>query len=85
MGDGRMQSKKLSEMKSGEQGIVEAVHGHGNISHRLVDMGIVKGSHIRIEKLAPLGDPVEVKVKGCALALRMREADLIDVNCSEGE
>lgn len=79
-----MEIKKLSLMKSGDCGIVEAVQGHGNIQHRLVDMGVVKGSHIQVEKLAPLGDPVEVKVKGCILSLRMNEAAMIDVACEGG-
>lgn len=50
----------------------------GNIQHRLVDMGVVRGSHITVFK-GPAGDPVEVKVKGCALALRMNEAAMISV------
>ena len=69
----------LADMKTGESGVVEALQGHGNIQHRLVDMGVVKGSHISVVKKAPLGDPVEVNVKGCALALRMNEAAMISV------
>lgn len=66
-------------MKVGQSGVVEALEGRGNIQHRLVDMGVAKGSHITVFKKAPLGDPVEVKVKGCALALRMNEAAMISV------
>ena len=58
--------------------------GRGNIQHRLVDMGVVKGTRITVVKKAPLGDPIEVKVKGCALALRMNEAAMISV-AVEGE
>ena len=70
---------KLADMKPGVSGVVEALEGHGNIQHRLVDMGVVKGSHITVVKVAPLGDPVEVKVKGTALALRKNEAAMISV------
>lgn len=70
---------KLSTMKDGDKGIVESLEGHGNIQHRLVDMGVVKGSHISVIKRAPLGDPIEVKVKGTELALRKAEAAMISV------
>ena len=79
-----MRMKKLSTMGNGESGIVELLEGHGNIQHRLVDMGVVKGSHIQVVKLAPLGDPIEVKVKGCTLSLRMNEAAMIKVSCERG-
>ncbi len=75
----------LADMHVGETGVVEALQGHGNIQHRLVDMGVVKGSHITVVKKAPLGDPVEVKVKGCALALRMNEAAMISVAVEGGK
>ena len=71
-------------MKVGEKGIVDSLQGHGNIQHRLVDMGVVKGSHIQILKKAPLGDPIEVRVKGCALALRMNEAAMISIAIEGG-
>ena len=75
---------KLADMKPGVSGVVEALKGHGNIQHRLVDMGVVKGSHITVVKVAPLGDPVEVKVKGTALALRKNEAAMISVAVGGG-
>lgn len=75
---------KLVDMKPGVSGVVEALEGHGNIQHRLVDMGVVKGSHITVVKVAPLGDPVEVKVKGTALALRKNEAAMISVAVGGG-
>lgn len=70
---------KLATLKDGQKGIVESLEGHGNIQHRLVDMGVVKGSHIAVIKRAPLGDPIEVKVKGTELALRKAEAAMISV------
>lgn len=75
---------KLADMKPGVSGVVEALEGHGNIQHRLVDMGVVKGSHITVVKVAPLGDPVEVKVNGTALALRKNEAAMISVAVGGG-
>ncbi|MCH4179705.1 MAG: ferrous iron transport protein A [Megasphaera sp.] len=80
-----MSIKKLADMKVGEKGIVDSLEGHGNIQHRLVDMGVVEGSHIRVFKKAPLGDPIEVKVKGCALALRKNEAAMISVVVEGGQ
>ena len=74
-----MKIVSLADMKVGQSGVVEALEGRGNIQHRLDDIGVVKGSHITVFKKAPLGDPVEVKVKGCALALRMNEAAMISV------
>ena len=55
--------KKLSDMKPGEVGTVAAVNGTGNVKHRLVDMGVVPGTAVRVMKYAPLADPVEIKVK----------------------
>ena len=75
---------KLADMKPGVSGVVEALEGHGNIQHRLVDMGVVKGSHITVVKVTPLGDPIEVKVKGTALALRKNEAAMISVAVGGG-
>ena len=74
----------LSDMQVGDSGIVEALQGRGNIQHRLFDMGVVKGTRITVVKKAPLGDPIEVKVKGCALALRMNEAAMISVAVEGG-
>ena len=74
-----MKIVSLADIKVGQSGIVEALEGRGNIQHRLVDMGVVKGSRISVFKKAPLGDPVEVKIKGCAMALRMNEAAMISV------
>ena len=74
-----MKIVSLADMKVGQSGIVEALEVGENIQHRLVDMGVVKGSRISVFKKAPLGDPVEVKIKGCAMALRMNEAAMISV------
>ena len=74
-----MAIKKLKDMKVGESGVIATLHGSGNVKHRLIDMGLVKGTKIQIMKFAPLGDPVEIKVKNFELALRTNEAGMIDV------
>ena len=75
-----MAIKKLKDMKPGEEGTIVTLHRSGNIKHRLIDMGLVKGTKIHVVKFAPLGDPVEIKVKGFELALRVSEAGTIDVD-----
>ena len=75
-----MAIKKLKDMKPGEEGTSVTLHGSGNIKLRLIDMGLVKGTKIHVVKFAPLGDPVEIKVKGFELALRVSEAGTIDVD-----
>lgn len=74
-----MAIKKLKDMKPGESGLIVTLHGSGNVKHRLIDMGLVHGTEIHVMKFAPLGDPVEIKVKNFELALRNSEAGMIDV------
>lgn len=74
-----MAIKKLKDMKPGESGLIVTLHGSGNVKHRLIDMGLVHGTKIHVMKFAPLGDPVEIKVKNFELALRNNEAGMIDV------
>ncbi len=70
---------RLSDMQVGQSGTIVKINGSGNIKFRLIDMGIVKGTHVQVQKYAPLGDPIEVRVKGFSLALRNSEAETIDV------
>ncbi|SHI49147.1 FeoA family protein [Propionispora hippei] len=72
-------SKQLSELKPGEQGVVVKVKGNGPVYRRIVDMGIVPGANITVLKYAPLGDPIEIKVKGFNLSLRKSEASMIQL------
>jgi Fe2+ transport system protein FeoA len=69
-----MEAKTLKELRTGQRGKVVKVTGVGIIHRRILDMGITKGTDIEMERLAPLGDPVEVKVKGYHLSLRKEEA-----------
>lgn len=72
-------SKKLSDLLPGQHGIVKKVNGCGAITRRIVDMGVIAGTRIDVQKFAPLGDPIEVKLKGFNMSLRKTEADLIEI------
>ena len=66
--------KTLDEFRIGESGVVKAVGGEGKIKRRLFDMGITPGAEILMRKKAPLGDPIEVTLRGYELTLRKTEA-----------
>lgn len=70
-------SKSLKDLKPGETGIVVGIKGKGSIKRRLMDMGVTGGTEIYVEKVAPLGDPIEVKLKGYNLSFRKSEAENI--------
>ncbi len=74
-----MPLKLLSELKRGDKGKIVRIGGGGTIRRRLLDMGLVSGSDIVMERVAPLGDPIEIKVKGYNLSLRKEEAASIQV------
>lgn len=69
--------KKLNEFIPGERGIVVRIEGEGRIRRRLFDMGVTPGADIVLRKLAPLGDPVEVTLRGYELTLRKSEAECV--------
>lgn len=69
----------LSEAKAGQTKIVTAITGSGAIKKRIMDMGIIKGTSIFVRKLAPLGDPMEVTVRGYELSIRKGDAKMIQV------
>ncbi len=71
--------KPLSQLSSGQQGMVSRIIGSGIIQRRLLDMGITPGTAIKVEKFAPLGDPMEIKTKGFNLSLRKNEAENIEI------
>lgn len=73
--------KRLSELKSGEEGTIISFNNKGNIElkRHLLGMGFVKGSKITFEKVAPLGDPIKLKLKGYSICLRKDEAENIKV------
>ena len=67
--------KKLSEFSIGESGVVTSVGGEGKIRRRLFDMGVTPGADVYLRKRAPLGDPIEVTIRGYELTLRKSEAE----------
>lgn len=71
--------KTLREAKIGETVKVVKLHGEGAVTRRIMDMGITKGTDVYVRKVAPLGDPVEVTVRGYELSLRKADAEMIEV------
>lgn len=79
-----MTEKTLKEFKPNETGIVVKVGGSGHLRRRIFDMGITPGTEIVMKKVAPLGDPIEVTVRGYQLSLRKSEAELISMKLEGG-
>ncbi|MBS1402245.1 MAG: ferrous iron transport protein A [Oscillospiraceae bacterium] len=71
--------KTLKQVKIGETVKVVKLNGAGAVKRRIMDMGITKGVSVYVRKVAPLGDPVEVTVRGYELSLRKDDADMIEV------
>ncbi len=71
--------KLLSQFAIGEKGVVAVVHGEGAVRRRLFDMGITPGAEIYLRKKAPLGDPVEISLRGYELTLRKAEAAHVEM------
>ena len=69
----------LKEVKCGRTVRVVKLHGEGAVKRRIMDVGITKGTDIYVRKVAPLGDPVEVTVRGYELSLRKADAEMIEV------
>ena len=70
-------TRTLKDLSPGEKGKIKALTGNGPIRRRIMDMGLVPGTELTMERYAPLGDPVEVKNQGFHLSLRKEEADTI--------
>ncbi len=77
--------KKLSEFKVGETGLIKKVEGEGRIRRRLFDMGVTPGATCFLRKKAPLGDPIEVNLRGYELTLRKDEAQYVYVEVKDEE
>lgn len=69
--------RKLNEFQIGETGVVKQVLGEGRVRRRLFDMGITPGANFYLRKKAPLGDPIEITLRGYELTLRLSEAELV--------
>ena len=70
----------LKDVKCGQTVRVKKIQGEGPVRRRIMDMGITKGTEIKVRKVAPLGDPVEINVRGYELSLRKNDAENIEVD-----
>jgi len=71
--------KTLKEVKVGETATVVKLHGEGATKRRIMDMGLTKGVQVQVRKVAPLGDPMELNVRGYELSVRKADAEMIEV------
>ena len=71
--------KNLNDFRIGEKGVVKFVEGEGKVRRRLFDMGVAPGAEIYLKKKAPLGDPIEIRIRGYELTLRCADAKMIEV------
>lgn len=69
----------LNELKVGDSGVIVSFKGKGSIRKHLMEMGFVKGANVEVQRVAPLGDPIEVKIKGYSISLRKEEAKNIEI------
>lgn len=76
--------ERLNKIKPGNTVKVVKLHGEGAIKRRIMDMGITKGVEIFVRKVAPLGDPIEVKVRSFELSLRKADAEMVEVEIIGG-
>ena len=77
--------KKLDDFQIGETGQIKKVEGEGKLRRRLFDMGVTPGAVVTLRKKAPLGDPIEVNIRGYELTLRKSEACLITLEMEESK
>lgn len=70
---------KLSELKTGEKGVIIKVLGHGGFRRRIIEMGFIKGKTVEVVLNAPLKDPIKYKIMGYEVSLRRQEADMIEI------
>lgn len=71
--------KTLRDVKIGEKAVVKKLHGEGATKRRIMDMGLTKGTEVAVRKVAPLGDPIEITVRGYELSIRKADAEMIEV------
>ena len=71
--------KTLRDVKVGETAVIEKLHGEGALKRRIMDMGLTKGVSVYVRKVAPLGDPIQVTVRGYELSIRKADAEMVEV------
>ncbi len=69
----------LKDVKIGQSVTIKQLHGEGAVRRRIMDMGMIKGTKIKVRKVAPLGDPIELTVRGYELSIRKADAEMIEV------
>ena len=72
--------KTLKDVKPGQTVTIVKLHGEGAVKRRIMDMGLTKGIPVHVRKVAPLGDPIEVTVRGYELSIRKADAEMIEVS-----
>ena len=72
----------LDKLPLGQEAVITAVGGEGSLRCRLLDMGLIPKTRVRVEKIAPMGDPLELRVRGYSLSLRKEDAGKIEVEVS---
>lgn len=69
----------VNDLKIGQSGIITAVGGEGSLRNRFLDMGLIPHTHVTLQKVAPMGDPMEIRVRGYELTLRREDARQIEI------
>jgi ferrous iron transport protein A len=72
--------KTLKDVPVGESATIIKIHGEGKVKRRIMDMGITKGTEVFVRKVAPLGDPIEITVRGYELSLRKADAEILEIS-----
>ena len=78
-----MQKRTLDQLKIGEEGVIEHYAGESALQGRLKELGLVRGTKVVVERYAPLGDPIEIRVRGYHLAIRKQDAACIRLVCGK--
>lgn len=74
------ETRTLKDLQPGEQVVITKIVGEGAVRRRLMDMGLTRGTQVYVRKVAPLGDPIEVTIRGYELSLRKGEAEHVEVD-----
>ncbi len=76
---------QFKDMKVGDEAVVVKLTGEGQLRKRLLDLGITKGTHVTVVRIAPLADPIEIELRGFRLTLRKHEATVVELEPVKGE
>lgn len=73
------QGRTLKDAKVGDTVTIKRLHGTGTVKRRIMDMGLTKGTSVYVRKVAPLGDPIEITVRGFELSVRKADAEMVEI------